>query len=94
MTWRAVSACRLIHRILNPHCLSWMASYDVASNIWQALDGGGDAGAALQLQRHGGMGLHSSTFQLNMSRFLSLTPPTDTECPTKRAYVEQKGGRV
>ena len=41
-----------------------------------------------------GRGLHSFTFQLNLSRFLSLTPPTDTEHPTKRAYVEPKSGRV
>ena len=39
-------------------------------------------------------GIHSSTFQLNLSRSLSLTPPTDTEYPTKRAYVEPKSGRV
>ena len=42
-----------------------------------------------------GRGLHSSTLQLNLSRFLSLTPPTDTQYPTKkRAYVEPKSGRV
>ena len=41
-----------------------------------------------------GRGVHLSTFQLNLSRFLSLTPPTDTEYPTKRAYVEPKSGRV
>ena len=28
-----------------------------------------------------GRGLHSSTFQLNLSRFLSLNPPTATEYP-------------
>jgi len=39
-------------------------------------------------------GLHSSTFQPNLSRFLPLTPPTDAEYPTKRAYVEPKRGRV
>ena len=39
-------------------------------------------------------GLHSSTFQLNLSHFLSLTPPTDTEYPTERACVEPKSGRV
>ena len=37
-----------------------------------------------------GRGLHSSTFQLNLSRFVSLTPPTDTEHPTKRAYFKPK----
>jgi len=42
----------------------------------------------------GGRGLHSSAFQLNLSRFLSLTPPTDTEYPKKRAYVDPKIGRV
>ena len=26
----------------------------------------------------GGRGIHSSTYQLNLSRLLSLTPPTDT----------------
>jgi hypothetical protein len=40
-----------------------------------------------------GRGLHSSTFQLNLSRFLSLTPPTYTEYPTKRAYIELKSVR-
>jgi len=35
-------------------------------------------------------GLNSSTFQLNLSRLLSLTPPTDIEHPAKRAYVEPK----
>ena len=39
-------------------------------------------------------GLHSSTFQLNLSRFLSLNPPTDTEYPSKLAYVEPKSGPV
>ena len=42
----------------------------------------------------GNRGLHSSTFQLNLSRFLFLTQHTDTEYPTKRAYVEPKSGRV
>jgi hypothetical protein len=41
-----------------------------------------------------GRDLHSSTFQLNLSRFLSSTPPTDTEYRTKRAYVELPTGQV
>jgi hypothetical protein len=41
-----------------------------------------------------GRGLHSSTFELNLSRFLPLTPPTDTDYPKKRAYVEPISGRV
>jgi len=41
-----------------------------------------------------GRGLHSCTFQLKLSRFLSLTPTTDTQYPSKRAYVELKRGRV
>jgi len=41
-----------------------------------------------------GRGLHSSSFQLNLSRFLSLTPHTDTEYPTKRAYVKPRSGQV
>jgi hypothetical protein len=39
-------------------------------------------------------GLHSSTFQLNMSRVLSISPPTDPSYPTKLAYVEPRSGRV
>jgi len=35
-------------------------------------------------------GLHSSTFQLNLSPFLSLILPTNTEYPTKRACGEPK----
>jgi len=34
-----------------------------------------------------GRGLLSSTFQLNLSHLLSLSPPTDPPYPTKRAYV-------
>jgi hypothetical protein len=41
-----------------------------------------------------GMGLHSSTFQLILSRSLSLTPPTDPSYPTECAYVEPSSGRV
>ena len=42
----------------------------------------------------GGRGVHSSTCQLNLSRFLSFTPPSDKEYPTKRSYVKPKSGRV
>jgi hypothetical protein len=41
-----------------------------------------------------GRGLHSSTSQLNLSHFLSLTPATDPTYPTECAYVEPKSGRV
>ena len=41
-----------------------------------------------------GRGLHSSTFQLNLSRLLSQTPPIDPLYPKKRAYVEPRSGRV
>ena len=37
-----------------------------------------------------GRGLHSSTFQLNLSRSLSLSSPTDPSYPTERAYVEPR----
>jgi hypothetical protein len=39
-------------------------------------------------------GLTLVHFQLNLSRFSSLTPPTDTEYPTKSAYIEPKSGRL
>ena len=45
-------------------------------------------------RRAGGRGLHSSTFQLNLNRFLSLTPPTDPAYPTKPSYVKPRSGRV
>jgi len=41
--------------------------------------------------RHGGGGgrdLHWSTFQLNLTRLLSLTPTTVPSCPTERTDVE------
>ena len=41
-----------------------------------------------------GRGSHSCAFQLDLSRFLSLTLPTDTEYPTNRAYIEPKSGRM
>jgi hypothetical protein len=67
-----------------------------------------EAGAAALLTVELGRGLHSSAFQLNMSRFrhkthprLSLTPPkqpfTTPKCTpysTLSAYVEAKSGRV
>jgi hypothetical protein len=41
-----------------------------------------------------GWGLHSSTLQLNLSRLLSLIPPTDPSHPTKRAQVEPRSAQV
>jgi hypothetical protein len=41
-------------------------------------------------QQPPGRGSHSSTFQLSLSRFLSLTPPPDTECPKTGPYVKPK----
>ena len=37
-----------------------------------------------------GRGLHSSTFLLNLSRFLTLTPPTDTAYSTKVLTLSRK----
>ena len=59
------SACHAIKRNLHPRFLSYVASDDVASNIHQSLRRGG-TGAAPSVE---GRGLHSSTFQLNLSRF-------------------------
>jgi len=42
------SARYVIKRILNPHLLSQMASYDMASTIHQSLGGGGGCDAAAQ----------------------------------------------
>jgi hypothetical protein len=39
-----------------------------------------------------GRGLYSSIFQLYLSRFLSLNPPTGTAYSPKRACVEPKCG--
>ena len=52
------------------------------------------AGVCFNDDAIGGRGFHSSTFQLNLSRSLSLTPRADTEYPTKCAYFEPKSGRV
>ena len=47
MTWRAplpATSSRLDTHV-NPPFLSWMSSYDVASNTWQTLSGGGSSGS-------------------------------------------------
>jgi hypothetical protein len=38
----------IVKRVLNPRFLSYMASYDVASSICQALEGGATSSSALR----------------------------------------------
>jgi hypothetical protein len=41
-----------------------------------------------------GRGLHSSTYQLTLSRFYHRNRLTHPPCPTESAYVELEGGRL
>jgi len=76
MTWRA---------------LSLSAFDDVASTTHQFLPGlAGVRQLQLQWQPHG-RGVHSFTFELNMSRFCYWLYPA---YPTESAYVELTSGRV
>ena len=74
MTWRAISVMPLYgpprHPThLYPRFMSNMASYDVASNICQAIGGGA---AAAHRVSAAGRGLHSSTFRLNVNVFCGI----------------------
>jgi hypothetical protein len=84
---------------LRPYCLEDMPSIatmkklssgSASTGILLDTAGGSTHGGAGLLAA--GQGLHSSTFQLNMSCSLSLPPPTEPSYPTKRAYVEPSSG--
>jgi len=55
------------------------------------MDEGKPLFTGLPFARSGGRGFHSSTAQLNLSRFGHRNHPT---CPTESAHVEPKSGRV